>query len=174
MDSFIGEIKLWTPAKIPVDWAACDGSELPINTYQALYSLIGTTYGGNGVTTFGLPDLRGSLPIGQGAGTGLTPRVLAQEVGADTVTLTTANLPPHNHPMCASSEPATTGTPGPTTVLAAPAGNFYNNGSAGTTLVAFHDVAVAPAGGDQAHENRMPSTAINYIICLNGIYPSRP
>jgi microcystin-dependent protein len=175
-DCFIGEIRLWSAVKIPDDWAVCAGQSMQISQYQALYSLIGTTYGGDGVATFQLPNLQGMLPIGQGAGTGLSARTMGQTLGSATVTLVSGNTPAHSHAVQASTAAASTGTPGPAVVLAAPETNLYNNGGAPGSVIALNDAAVAPWGpaAAQPHDNMMPSTSLNYIIALNGIYPTQP
>ncbi|MBC7858210.1 MAG: tail fiber protein [Burkholderiaceae bacterium] len=175
-DCFIGEIRLWSGVRIPANWALCNGQAMPINQYEALFALIGTTYGGTGTTDFQLPDLRGMLPIGQGGGPGLTPRVLGQTLGAATVTLDASATPAHSHVMQASTAAASTGTPAASLVLAAPETNLYNNGSVTTSVIALNDAAITPWGPAAAapHNNMMPSTSLNYIIALNGMYPVQP
>lgn len=170
-DSFLGEIRLWSAAKIPTDWAACNGQTLSVATYEALFSLLGTKYGGDGVNTFGVPNLQGALPIGQGQGPGLTARVMAQTVGTTTVTLAQSELPAHNHPLQAVSAAASSATPGETTVLAAPTDNLYS--AVATPAVALNNVAVSPSGpaATGAHNNLMPYCALQYIISLVGVYP---
>ncbi len=177
-DGYIGEIRLWPGVRCPNDWHYCDGSTLAISTYQALYSVIGTAYGGDGQTTFALPDLRNRVPIHQGQGTGLTLRPLASTGGSTTVTLTTAQIPPHTHTMMVSNASTQTySTPqsnssfasaDPTLGLA-----FYGTIGHGETLNAIGPATIQNAGGNQEHNNVMPSQALNFIICLNGIYPSQ-
>jgi len=175
-DSFVGEIRIFAGNYAPVDWLMCDGSLLNISQYQVLYSLIGVTYGGNGNTNFALPNLNGRLPIGQGSGTGLTPRVIGQTMGANTVTLVTAELPAHQHTIQATTNSATAITPGPSLTLAAISAPsvFYDAGtSAAATQKAFNAEAFSPSGGNTAHENTMPTLSLSYIISTSGAYPSQ-
>ena len=112
MDPYIGEIRLFAGNYAPENWAICDGAQVAVNDYQALYALIGTTYGGNGTTSFALPDLRGRVPIGQGQAPNVTARTLGQIGGTEKVSLNVGQLPPHNHQILATSTAATTSTPG--------------------------------------------------------------
>jgi len=176
-EAFIGEIRLFGGTFAPVDWNFCDGTVLSISQYQALFSLIGTTYGGDGISTFQLPDLRGRLPIGTGQGLGLSPITLGEVLGSETVTLTSAQMPMHNHLVQASTVTNNpTPTPSPTVSLGAvdTSLHFYVDTSIGhvTGSSNFSPNAVSYSGGNLPHENRMPCQAINYIICLNGIFPS--
>jgi microcystin-dependent protein len=176
-ECYIGEIRIWSGVKIPEQWALCNGQAMAIRDYEALYSVIGTTYGGDGVSTFKLPNLQGWLPIGQGQGTGLTMRVIGQTVGAETETLTLAELPAHSHAIQATSVAGTANTPSNTRVLAQTPSNFYGPGTDTTKRVALNDIVVAPNSGvspNYPHANMMPYTAINYIIALNGFFPVRP
>lgn len=178
-DAATGEIRIFASNFAPQGWHLCDGSPLAVNDYQVLFSLIGYTYGGSG-TSFNLPDLRGRLPINQGTGTGLTARILGQTGGAETVTLVEGTLPTHTHSFMALNGPAT---------QALPAGAVFANSlnSNNSSLTAAHYLkdlsevtepftlnatAVSSVGGNQSHANVMPCTALNYIICLNGIYPT--
>ncbi|WP_340540925.1 phage tail protein [Nocardioides sp. GXZ039] len=153
----------------PKGWATCNGQLLPINQNQALFALLGTTYGGNGVTTFALPDLRGRAPIGAGKldGTG-TNYVLGEVGGVEAVALLTAQLPSHTHTLAASGSQATTSSPAGA-VLAA-GGGLRFSGAAGSTMAA---AASGSAGSGQPHENRAPSLALTWVIALQGIFPSR-
>lgn len=162
---FLGEMQ-WVGFNFaPRGWAKCDGQLLPINQYQSLYSLLGTTYGGDGRTTFALPDMRGRTP----AHVGTTLR-LGQKIGQERVTLTASQMPTHTHQMRASSDNATTSTP-------------VNNqlGSTGRTRiydpppsdVSMSTSAITSTGGGQAHENMPPFTTLNCIIALQGLFPSR-
>lgn len=188
-EAYLGEIRMFAGNYAPVNWAICDGAVLPISGYDALFSVLGTTYGGNGITTFGLPDYRGRLPIGQGNGPGLTPRVLAQTLGTEAVTLTSANTPAHSHTFTVSTNPATSATPTPPAPAApssqtfgefVPAGvikGLYSAGTGTTAPVSLNPGFLDPALGTGAvapHSNLMGTLAINYIICLAGIYPTRP
>ncbi len=176
MDAYTGEIRLFAGGYAPEGWHFCDGSLVSTNTYPALYSLIGTTYGsGNG--TFGLPNLKGRLPVGTGQGPNLPVYTLGQTGGEESVMLQPANLPAHSHAISASSQAATTPTPGPSVTFATVGANdrFYVDTSQGTVTgtVNFSVSAVSTVGGSQPHVNIMPCTPINYIICLNGLYPEQ-
>jgi microcystin-dependent protein len=174
-DQFYGEIRMFGGNYAPQDWALCQGQALPISQYSALYSLIGTTYGGDGVTTFNLPDLRGRVPIHMGTGSGLTPRAIAQSIGAESVTLTADTLPSHTHTLDAGSA---TGT------LYDPAGNILAGCTTTNVLQSYTTTNAAPivmnpaaiqaAGGSQPHNNMMPTLCINFIIALEGYFPQRP
>ena len=164
-EPFIGSIILFGGNFAPRNWAFCNGQLLAISQNTALFSLLGTTYGGNGQTTFALPDLRGRAPIHFGQGPGLTNYDLGQVGGEETVTLTQAQLPPHTHTQPTTNGQQTTNRPG----NALPArGGVYSNESDGS---AFHPTTAT--GGGQPHDNRSPYLAVNYIICLFGIFPSR-
>lgn len=173
-DYYIGEIRLWPISRIPVDFHVCDGSLLQISQYQPLYALIGTTYGGDGHSTFALPDLRGRLPVGTGQRPNNQSYALGQAGGVNSVTLTEAQLPTHTHSLQASKNQATSLQPGGN-MLADPSDTFnmYIPYGASQPTLAYANSALNPAGGGQAHENRMPSFALNYIIALNGLFPSR-
>ncbi|MBF0335538.1 MAG: phage tail protein [Alphaproteobacteria bacterium] len=177
MDGFAGEIRLFAGAYAPQGWHLCDGALLPITDYQMLYSLIGVTYGGDGRTTFALPDLRGRVPVGQGAGPGLTPRTVGVAGGSATVTLLEATMPAHNHAFYASTALGTTDVPGPTLTRAALATGSvaYYSPPSGTTPPTQNLApgTITTAGGSSAHGNLMPTTCINFIIALNGTYPQR-
>lgn len=170
-DPYVGEIRMFSGNYAPQDWALCNGQMLPIQGNETLYSLIGTTYGGDGTTNFALPDLRGRLPIhrGQNPHTGTT-YVIGQTGGTETVMLTEAQLPVHTHTACARSGNGTQTEPA-NNLWAAPAGNFQYlpNTAADKSMNAAN---IAATGGGQAHYNMMPYLAINFIICLNnGIFP---
>ncbi|EIS3740774.1 phage tail protein [Aeromonas hydrophila] len=187
-EAFVGEIRMFAGNYAPENWALCNGALLSISNYQALYSLLGTLYGGNGSTTFGLPDYRGRLLVGQGSGTGLSPRTLTQTFGTETVTMQPENTAPHSHAFWVSTNDAESASPSPST---APNGmtfgkftgagiitGLYSAGTGTSATVAmnpqFLDSALIPAGGAATpHSNLMGSLAINYIICLLGLYPTR-
>jgi microcystin-dependent protein len=170
-DPFIGEIRMFGAAFTPRNWAACNGAILDISGNEALFSLIGDTYGGDGRSNFALPDLRGRVPGNFGAGTGLTPYQMGARFGVERVTLTEDEIPPHSHPFQASLNDATEENPAGA-VLAKTAGVFYveyeDSGKA-----EFWEQAVADTGAGQSHSNMMPFLAINFIICLLGTYPPR-
>jgi microcystin-dependent protein len=172
-DAFVGEVRMFGGNFPPVGWAFCNGAILPISQNTALFSLLGTNYGGNGVSNFALPNLQGAFPIhaGASAGPGLTPRSVGETGGSDTVTLTGAQLPAHGHGLEAVSA-ATTGRPG-NTVSLAPTSN-------GSALYRAPDVYLntAPSdmgasGGNGAHNNLPPYLAVTFIIALQGIFPPR-
>jgi microcystin-dependent protein len=176
-DYYLGEIRIWPGARIPVDFVPCDGRLLQISQYQALYSVIGTIYGGDGATTFAIPDLRGRLPVGVGQGTSLTNRTLAMKYGSETVTLQAGEIASHAHSFQAVNGPATSLAPTPagTMLLASsPTGttHYLTQGASGQTAAPLGPTDVGSAGGNQAHNNMMPTIAINYIIAVNGLYPA--
>lgn len=168
-DPFLGEVRMFAGNFAPVGWALCDGSLLPISQNDALFNLLGTTYGGDGQTTFGVPDLRGRTPIHQGQGPGLSPRNMGDKVGSENVTLTQAQLPSHYHPVHAHAEVGTQANPGAAVWAAASTGEKqYTKNAANTNMAA---TCTGPAGGGQPHENRVPFQVVNFIICTEGIYP---
>jgi microcystin-dependent protein len=171
---FIGEVRAFGFHFAPVGWALCDGRQLPIQQYAALFSVIGTYYGGNGTTTFALPNLQNSAPMHWGNGAGLTPTQIGQVQGQPSVTLQVMQLPPHNH-MIQSAQGSGTqlvGTPGPTVWLgnSQPADAYL---ATNTLDSAFSPKAIGYQGGSQAHNNVQPLLAVNICIALNGIFPSR-
>ncbi len=176
MDEFIGVIKIFAGNFAPRGWAFCNGQLVSINQNQALFAILGTTYGGDGRTTFALPDLRGRAPIHFGQGPGLSNLTLGQVGGFENVTLNINQIPAHNHPLNVNDANATVHKPTNTTVVAAPV-DVNTDPASGYSAVA-PNTQLAPnsigvAGGSQPHENRPPYLAINYIICLEGIFPSR-
>lgn len=176
MDPYVGEIRMFAGNFAPVGWFFCDGSLLSISQYQVLFSLLGTTYGGDGTTTFALPDLRGRIPVGVGQGTGLSNYVLGQQAGAETVTLASANLPVHTHSLNASTAAATTATPGTGVVPAkCTAGyvGYLSPTAAGASTKTLAPASVTNSPGGQPHANVMPGVCLNFIISSQGIYPSR-
>lgn len=174
MDPFVGEIRLLPFNFAPVGWHDCDGSLLSIAENEVLYTLIGTTYGGDGQNTFGLPDLRGRLPIHQGTGQGLSAYVLGQMAGTEAVTLTTAQMPAHTHTAMVTSGTASTSTPSGTVELAAISGDtMYTSDVSGLTAFPLINTMIGPAGGSQPHENTMPTLTVRFCIALNGLWPSQ-
>lgn len=174
-EAYVGEIRMFAGDFAPINWAPCDGRTLQINEYEVLYTLLGTTYGGDGRTNFNLPDLRGRLAIGMGQGQNppLTDRPLAQQTGVETVTLAEANIPAHSHTFAVGSA-ATSNSPAGGMVPAAVSG-FKLYASTATSSASLDPKVVQPApGGSQAHNNVMPSLPISFIICLQGLYPSFP
>lgn len=175
-EPFVGEIRLFAGRFAPLDWCLCDGRLLPINGYHLLYQLLQTTYGGDGVTTFGVPDLRGRIPVGIGpltAATGTTTYALGQQGGAETVTLTQATMPTHTHAMQAVKAAASQASPvqGMYAELAAGFTGYTTDNSGGRTSQ-LAPAAIQSTGGGQAHDNVMPSMPLTYIIATTGLYPS--
>jgi len=178
VDCYVGEIRLFAGTTVPADWHACDGTLLSISGNEALYTLLGTQYGGNGSVTFGLPDMRGRLPVGQGQGTGLSNRVMATQQGTETVTLLQANLPAHTHALTASGKAGTTATAGPDVTFAnipSPAVLYVDGDKAAAeaNAVVSSVKTIGSTGSNVAHQNMMPAVALNYIIALVGIFPTR-
>jgi len=172
---YVGEIRMFGFPRIPIGWQACDGSLLSISDYQTLFTLLGTTYGGNGATNFGVPDLRGRTPLHQGAGVGLTPRVLGEISGTETVTLLLGQLPTHTHIVVASAGAGSTSTPGATVTLApdtSGGGPYFTptNGAVPTPMATRSGQAI---GGSLPHDNCAPSLPVNICISLFGIFPSQ-
>lgn len=168
-DPYIGEIRLFGGTFAPQGWALCDGQLLAISANEALYALLGTTYGGDGQTTFALPDLRGRVPVHQGQGPGLSNRALGEAGGTETVTLVGPELPAHAHTLAANSGTGTQSNPAGNVWAAGPTA-FIGPGSADLTMAG---PAVGPAGGSQPHDNMLPFQAVNFIIALEGIFPSQ-
>ena len=168
---YVGEIRLFGGNFAPAGWAFCDGRLLPISENETLFQLIGTTYGGDGQSTFALPDLRGRVPVHQGTGAGAT-YLMAQTGGVESVTLTTAQMPVHTHPMQATSSGQQASPQGAyfAVVSSSQAGaNAYGAAPTDTPLV---PTSVSSAGGNQPHENMQPTLFVNYIISYFGVFPS--
>ncbi len=167
-EPYLGEIRNFGFNFAPVGWALCQGQLLSISQNSALFSLLGTMYGGNGVTTFGLPDLRGRMPLGFGQGPGLNNYVQGEAAGSETVTLLGTQMPSHNHTVAGSSTP--TGK--------SPAGSVPAFTSAGASYGTAQDLSMSQtmigfSGGGQPHDNMQPYLVTNWCIALEGIYPSR-
>jgi len=160
---YVGEIRMFAGNFAPAGWMFCEGQLLPISENETLFQLIGTTYGGDGQTTFGLPDLRGRLPLHQG-----NSFVLAETGGAESVTLTVNQIPLHTHPLLASGNVATLSSPSDNLTGQA-AAKLYRAGNPSTVL---NPAAVSPVGGSQPHDNLQPYLCIEFIISLFGIFPS--
>jgi microcystin-dependent protein len=191
MEAFLSTILIWPPNFAPVGWALCAGQTLSINQNAALFSLLGTTYGGDGVNTFVLPNLQGRVPVGAGQGQGLSPYILGQVGGSENVSLTTTTLAAHTHTATltglSAATPAvasdgTTNQPSPSVTLAAPVDaarnpiNIYSTATPNKNLApgaVSGSISIGSAGGGQPHSNIQPYLALNYIIALQGIYPTR-
>lgn len=173
-NQFLGEIRLFPYNFAPVNWAFCQGQLVAISSNPALFSVLGTFYGGNGTSTFALPDLRGSVAIGSGNGTGLTPRFIGETDGVASVTITSQTMAAHNHVAQGSINGANdTNTPAANATLGLSAPDPIYTSQSGDPVVAFSLKAISPTGGSQPHENRQPFLACNYCIALQGIFPPR-
>ena len=178
MENYLGEIRPFASGQVPQGWAACDGRLLPITSYQALYTLLGTVYGGDGKTTFALPNLQGRASVSSGKDQGGNGYGLGQAGGQPQHVLSVPEMPQHTHGVGASnSTSGSQSTPSSATVLGvgvSDAGqdlNVYGGGSAGGVLA---PQTIGGQGGGQGHENRMPYLAVGYCIATAGVYPSRP
>ena len=171
---FVGEIRMFGFGRTPNGWQACDGSLLSIAEYEVLFTLIGTTYGGDGQSTFAVPDLRGRLPIHQGQGPGLSSYVIGQVSGTETVTLIQTQMPAHTHTAVATTSAATAATPGNTLLPGTVSGDtFYATDLTGATSIGMAAQTLGQAGGSQPHDNTMPTLTVQYCIAWAGIYPSQ-
>lgn len=168
-EPFVGEIRMFAGNFAPRSWAFCQGQLLAISQNDALFSLLGTIYGGDGRTTFGLPDMRGRIPIHQGQGPGLSDYRIGSRAGVENVTLTLNQIPSHNHAFQVSTAGGSQDTPAGG--LLATSGNAWFQ--TGTPSLPMSSSQIAQSGGSQSHTNIQPFIAINYIIALFGIYPSR-
>lgn len=170
MDPFVAEIRIFPFNFAPRGWASCNGQILPISQNTALFSLLGTTYGGNGQSTFALPNMQGNAPMHPGQGSGLSLHDLGESSGTETVTLLQSEIPSHVHSVMSASlnaqstspEGAITGRGNPTPIY-----------TSGGTLVAMGTNTIAPTGGDQPHNNMMPYLTLNFNIALQGVFPPR-
>lgn len=166
---YVGELRIFAGNFAPAGWMFCEGQLLPISENETLFQLIGTTYGGDGQSTFGLPDLRGRLPIHQGTGGGST-YTLAQTGGAEEVTLSINQLPSHSHPMLGASGNGTQANPKNNVLASSTLVKLYSGEAADTALSA---TAITSIGGSLPHTNLQPYLCLNYIISLFGIFPSQ-
>ncbi|MFN2588459.1 MAG: phage tail protein [Actinomycetota bacterium] len=165
---FVGEIRIFAGNFAPVGWELCNGQLVPISENEALFQLIGTTYGGDGEETFGLPNLQSRLPIHQGQGSGLSSRTLGEMAGVESVTLTTQQMPAHTHPMIASLNAGASSNPGGQVLAAGTNVQFFRAIAPNTPMASN---VIAPVGGSQPHENLMPYLCVNFIISMFGIFP---
>lgn len=170
-DSFIGEIRMFGGNFAPNGWALCDGQLLPISENDALFALIGTYYGGDGQFTFGLPDLRGRIPIHSGQGPGLSNRTLSEQFGSETTTLSVNQIPSHNHGIPASPSVGNSTGASNSTIAAGTIGRVYTNDNTPANLGDMNAGTIVNTVGAQPHNNMMPYLCINFIICLFGIFP---
>ena len=172
-DPFVAEIRIFPFNFAPKGWAFCDGQLLPLSQNTALFSLLGTTYGGNGKSTFALPNMQGNAPMHPGQGPGLSLHDLGEIGGTESVTLLESEIPAHNHLVQAyTGDPADTRTPKPTESLGTPSpGLLYDNVNASLALMAPQ--AFAPAGGSLPHNNMQPYLTLSFCIALQGVFPPR-
>ena len=170
-EPYLGEIRLFAGNYVPVNWLACNGQLLDTGTYGTLFALLGVEYGGDGVNNFALPDLRGRIPVGQGMGQGLSNRVLGQSFGTEAVTLQSAQLAPHTHTLQVSAEAASQPLPTGGLPAVSKAGLYLPAAPPPGTL-ALSPWAVTEDGGGEPHQNQMPFTALNFILCASGIFPN--
>lgn len=174
-EPFLGEIKMFAGNFAPLGFALANGQILSIAQNTALFSLFGTTYGGDGRTTFALPDLQGRAPMHWGSGTGLTARVLGESDGTPTVTLTSDQLPGHTHALTGEDEEASEAAPGGNAFGVNPSVRWYTTAAApGLQRQPMSPLAVGSGGGGQPHNNKQPYLGITFIVALQGIFPSRP
>jgi microcystin-dependent protein len=173
---FLAEIRIFAGNFAPVGWASCDGQLLSISQNTALFSLLGTTYGGNGTTTFGLPNFQGSAPMHQGNGAGLTPRPLGEMSGSPTVTLLQTELAAHSHPLQARPVPGNFTQPTVTSAMAEvnPTTSQIYKAPAGAATVTMNAQSVGITGTGQPHNNMQPYLCLFFIIALQGVFPQRP
>ena len=170
---FLAEIKMFAGTFAPHGYALCNGQILAIQQNTALFSLLGTYYGGNGTSNFALPNFQGNVAVGTGQGNGLTPRVIGESGGESAVTLTSGDVPPHQHSLQAYSNRVGTyyNTPKNGSALAASQGGTLY--AAANNMTPMNPNIVSPAGGSQPHNNMMPTLAVTFVIALTGIFPAR-
>lgn len=172
MDPFVAEIRIFPFNFAPKGWAWCDGQLLPLSQNTALFSLLGTTYGGNGKSNFALPDLQGRSPMHPGQGPGLSLHDLGETGGSETVSLLESEIPSHSHVLRASSDDGDLKAPASSRVLARSIGGFLYQDSA-SGIQPMSDSALAPSGGDQPHNNLQPYLTFYFCIALQGVFPPR-
>ena len=173
-DAYTGEIRIFAGAFAPSNWMFSDGQLLAISSEQALFSLLGTLYGGDGRSSFGVPDMRGRIPMHQGTGPGLTPRPIGQRAGTETVVLTDATIPVHNHNLqCSLNSGSRTDPTSSVPAKVADDQKLYDTDLDPVKLKDMAQGIVASTGNNIGHQNMMPWLGINFIMCRNGVYPSR-
>jgi microcystin-dependent protein len=170
-DPFVAEIRIFPFNFSPRGWARCDGQLLPISQNTALFSLVGTTYGGDGKSTFALPNLQGSAPMHPGQGPGLSNHFLGESGGSDTVTLLDSEIPTHTHSLLTQNVPANVRAPSPNVGLSRSSGGFAYGPT--DSLVSMAGQTINPAGGSQPHNNLMPYLTFYFNIALQGVFPPR-
>ena len=172
-DAYLGEIRMFAGVYSPYHWSYCAGQLQAITDNQSLFSLLGSNYGGDGRSTYGLPDMRGRIPVGDGQGPGLTNRVIGQRYGVEQVVLSTDQLPVHNHAVQVASAASELQSPVDGQSYIGSELHFLPDSTAGLETRPFSSGVIGKTGGDEAHENRMPMLYLGFIICMNGLYPSR-
>ena len=173
-DPFVAEIRIFPFNFAPTGWAFCDGQLLPLSQNTALFSLLGTTYGGDGKSTFALPDMQGNAPMQPGQGQGLSLRDLGEQSGVESITLLQSEIPVHTHTIGGhTADAGDNNAPGPTLVLAkSNNGSAYQTSNSGLQPMAFQ--ILPPAGGGLPHNNMQPYLTLNFCIALQGVFPARP
>src|SRR5436190_19799103 len=172
-DPFVAEIRIFPFNFAPKGWAFCSGQLLPISQNTALFSLLGTTYGGDGKSNFALPNMEGNAPMHPGQGKGLSLHDLGETGGSQTVTLLQSELPSHSHGMMAQNQPAQLDAPAPDRTFSRSSGGFAYKPAPYTTIVQFNFNMIGPTGGDQPHNNMQPFLTLNFCIALQGVFPPR-
>jgi microcystin-dependent protein len=172
-DPFVAEIRIFPFNFAPRGWAWCDGQLMPLSQNTALFSLLGTTYGGNGKSNFALPDLQGRVPMHPGQGPGLSLHDLGETGGSETVTLLESEIPAHSHAMRATLDDGDLGAPAPTRILGKSGGGVIYTSSTASGVVSMAPETLAPAGGDQPHNNLQPYLTFYFCIALQGVFPPR-
>lgn len=173
MDPFVAEIRIFPFNFAPRGWAWCDGQLLPLSQNTALFSLLGTTYGGNGKSNFALPDLQGRAPMHPGQGPGLSLHDLGETGGSETITLLESEIPAHSHGLMSSPQPGEDSDPNTSEGLARSVGASLYQTTTNANIVQLSDQALAPAGGDQPHNNLQPYLTFYFNIALQGVFPPR-
>lgn len=173
-DPFVAEIRMFPFNFPPKGWAFCDGQLMPLSQNTALFSLLGTTYGGDGKSTFALPDLQGSAPMQPGQGQGLSLRDLGEQSGSESITLLISEIPSHTHNIMASAGIANLNAPGTDRALARSSGGTIYQATTNQNLVTMAPQELAPTGGSLPHNNMQPYLTVNFCIALQGIFPARP
>jgi microcystin-dependent protein len=173
MDPFVAEIRIFPFNFAPKGWAFCDGQLMAISQNTALFSLLGTTYGGDGKSTFALPDMQGNAPMHPGQGPGLSQHFLGEANGSDTVTLLESEMPSHTHTMMAQSQPAQLAAPGTDRTFARSSGGFAYKAPPYNQVVPFNSNMIGVAGGSLPHNNRQPYLTLSFCIALQGVFPPR-
>ncbi len=170
MDPFVAEVRMFPFNFAPSGWAFCDGQLLPLSQNTALFSLLGTIYGGNGLSNFALPNLQGNSPMHHGQGPGLSLRDIGETGGSETVSLLESEIPAHAHTLNGLNDSGLQSSPGGALPARA---NMYKINPAPSTLVNMSLNAISPTGGDQPHNNMQPYLTVNFCIALQGVYPPR-